>query len=163
MSATTGKSGVVLSIATGAPVDGFSPEALKTRSLESLIDLYGPLDIQVSAFKSTSKKHEAIRAEIARRFEDMAADGTFTPEGEHFAALVGPKEKQRKITNSKLMFTAMKRAVGERLYALVKFNLSDIDANVPASECAKFMTQERTGRRPVESIAKQSVAQLAAA
>lgn len=132
---------------------GFSTDAVKDLPLGELIDLFGPLDEQVTAMKPLVKQHEAVRQEIERRFAAEAADKLFVERGKVFEIQVLPRENKRTITSPAKLFNLMKSAIGlERLKDLCSFKLSDVDAHIDRSLHKTFLNESRSGRRPIEAV-----------
>lgn len=144
-----------------APASQFSAEKLKSKSLPELVDEFGPLDELIREHKPTLKRHEAYRKEIESRFAGLTADAQATVEGARYKVLIGAKANERKVFDPRKCFAAMKKFAGAKLAEITRFLLEDIDTWVPAGEQEKFLKKDRTGRRTVEAVAKQSTAKAA--
>jgi hypothetical protein len=120
----------------------------KKRSL--VVEEFGALDAEVTAFKPKKDRHEQLRKEMQGWHENSPASQAFTEESENYTVVIGERANERAVTNMKGLI----RYLGSAAAKLLRINLKDFDENVPLPDRQKFLTEGQTGSRKVKVIPK---------
>ena len=129
-----------------------------------LADAFGRHQELVAGFKPTATAFKALQDELVSRYEAHPGDATAGVSGRIWQVNLGLKENKRTITDPRKLFNLLKKLLGlDKVFELCCFRLSDVDSHVPLSEHPLFVSQARTGRRPVEAVLKAVASRAEAA
>lgn len=128
-------------------------QATKT-NIAQLVDEYAETEAQV---KKLMADPAMARFEELKKLVQEAGAGSPPEEkvilqGSVARLILGPKAKERKIKDTKAALAALKKAVGQNVWSLVKVGLGQLDAYLTPDEVAELVDEGQTGRRHVETI-----------
>jgi hypothetical protein len=117
---------------------------------QASVDEYGELKRQIDAFRPVVIRAKALEDLIESWYAGSPAEESFLAEGKRYLAQIGPRSMERKIVRMDRLY----RKLGlKRFLAACTFRLGDVDRLVPKAEHPEFLSEGRTGRRPVDPVA----------
>jgi len=107
----------------------------------AIVDELGDLLIATAPHKADFARLELLKKTVRDWFAGEDAAGSFTAEGDHYAATVGAKGNQTRIEDMDAVFQAMGRDAFLSVCAVPIGKLTP--------ECVGFTVSEQTGPRPL--------------
>jgi hypothetical protein len=120
-----------------------------------IIDEFGELNRQVTAFKPVAKRHRQLQETIVSWFDDNPAEG-HRAEGGLYRVILGPRLIKRRVTKMR----ALARALGARFWELCSFGVEACEDNV--LDPSKFISSTQSGPRSIDVILLEPAAKKAA-
>jgi hypothetical protein len=118
-----------------------------------VIDEYGELARRVTAFKPTAERKLELEKEIASWYGEEPADREFVAEGRFYSVQVSARGLKRTIVDMTKLFAAAGKA---RFLQICTVPVGAIDREFPVEKRKAFLAEERTGRRNVDVVAKET-------
>jgi hypothetical protein len=98
--------------------------------------------------KPAIKAWETLRPQVQALYDAEPAGSDFKLRGDKYELLIGPREKQRKVTSMRKLAKALKDVFFDHCQVPLKI----IDALLPGDKQKGLIVEDRTGTRPVEAV-----------